>query len=77
MLLNADQRMVQEAVRAFAQEQLWPNAAAWDKSHTFPVEAHSRAGRARLLRHLRAGGFGWCGDGLCELGGCPGGNCRW
>jgi len=40
MLLNADQRMVQEAVRAFAQEQLWPNAAAWDKSHTFPVEAH-------------------------------------
>jgi len=32
--------MVQEAVRAFAQEQLWPNAAAWDKSHTFPVDAH-------------------------------------
>ena len=40
MLLNADQRMVQEAVRAFAQEQLWPNAASWDKSHTFPIEAH-------------------------------------
>ena len=40
MVLSPDQRMVQEAVRAFAQEQLWPNAAAWDKSHTFPVDAH-------------------------------------
>jgi butyryl-CoA dehydrogenase len=40
MVLSSDQRMVQEAVRAFAQEQLWPNAAAWDKSHTFPVDAH-------------------------------------
>ena len=40
MVLSPDQRMVQEEVRAFAQEQLWPNAAAWDKSHTFPVDAH-------------------------------------
>ena len=40
MLLNDDQRMVQEAVRAFSQEQLWPNAPAWDKAHTFPKEVH-------------------------------------
>jgi butyryl-CoA dehydrogenase len=40
MVLNDDQRMVQEAVRAFAQEQLWPHASEWDKSHTFPVAAH-------------------------------------
>jgi butyryl-CoA dehydrogenase len=40
MVLNDDQRMVQEAVRAFAQEQLWPHAPEWDKSHIFPVEAH-------------------------------------
>ena len=40
MLLNDDQRMVQEAVRAFSQEQLWPYAPAWDKAHTFPVQAH-------------------------------------
>ena len=40
MLLNDDQRMVQEAVRAFAQEQLWPNASAWDKAHTFPKDVH-------------------------------------
>ena len=40
MLLNDDQRMVQEAVRAFSQQQLWPNAPAWDKAHTFPKEVH-------------------------------------
>jgi alkylation response protein AidB-like acyl-CoA dehydrogenase len=32
--------MVQEAVRAFSQEQLWPNAPAWDKAHTFPKDVH-------------------------------------
>ena len=40
MLLTQDQQMVREAVRAFAQEQLWPNAAKWDKEHTFPKEVH-------------------------------------
>ncbi|MDP2367478.1 acyl-CoA dehydrogenase family protein [Rhodoferax sp.] len=40
MLLNQDQQMVREAVRAFAQEQLWPNAARWDKAHHFPKDAH-------------------------------------
>lgn len=27
-------------MRAFAQEKLWPNAAKWDRDHTFPREAH-------------------------------------
>jgi butyryl-CoA dehydrogenase len=27
-------------VRAFAQEQLWPHAARWDREHHFPREAH-------------------------------------
>ncbi len=40
MLLTQDQEMIRDAVRAFAQEQLWPNAAAWDKEHHFPREAH-------------------------------------
>ena len=40
MLLTSDQQMVREAVRAFAREQLWPNAARWDKEHHFPKEAH-------------------------------------
>jgi butyryl-CoA dehydrogenase len=40
MLLTQDQEMVRDAVRDFAREQLWPNAARWDKEHLFPREAH-------------------------------------
>ena len=40
MLLTQDQEMVRDAVRAFAKEELWPNAARWDKEHYFPREAH-------------------------------------
>lgn len=40
MLLNQDQEMIRDAVRAFAQAELWPHAARWDKEHHFPVEAH-------------------------------------
>jgi hypothetical protein len=40
MLLTDDQIMVRDAVRAFAQAELWPNAARWDKDHTFPKDVH-------------------------------------
>ena len=40
MILSQDQEMVRDAVRAFAKEQLWPNAARWDKEHHFPKNAH-------------------------------------
>jgi len=52
MLLNDDQLMIRDAVRAFAQEQLWPNAAQWDKDHHFPKDAHK--GLAEL------GAYGIC-----------------
>ena len=40
MLLTQDQEMIRDAVRAFAREQLWPNAPRWDKEHYFPTDAH-------------------------------------
>ena len=40
MILNPDQQQVRDAVRDFCTQELWPNAAKWDKAHTFPVEAH-------------------------------------
>lgn len=52
MLLTQDQEMVRDAVRAFAQEQLWPNAAKWDREHHFPKDAHK--GLAEL------GAYGIC-----------------
>ena len=40
LILNNDQEQVRDAVRAFAQAELWPHAARWDKEHYFPKEAH-------------------------------------
>ncbi len=40
MILTQDQEMVRDAVRNFAQTELWPHAARWDKEHIFPREAH-------------------------------------
>ena len=40
MLLTHDQEMIRDAVRAFAQEQLWPQRRALGPEHTFPREAH-------------------------------------
>ena len=59
MILNSDQQQVRDAVRDFSAQELWPNAAAWDKAHTFPVEAHK--GLAAL------GAYGICVPD--ELGG--------
>jgi len=36
MLLSDDHRAVQDAVRAFVQDQIAPKAAEWDKTHHFP-----------------------------------------
>ncbi|MET3918233.1 butyryl-CoA dehydrogenase [Variovorax sp. OAS795] len=40
MLLSADQEAIRDAVRDFAQAELWPNAPKWDREHSFPKEAH-------------------------------------
>ncbi|MDD5029576.1 MAG: acyl-CoA dehydrogenase family protein [Rhodoferax sp.] len=39
MLLTQDQEMIRDAVRDFAQAELWPNAPRWDQDHTFPKVA--------------------------------------
>ena len=40
MLLTPDQEAIRDAVRAFAQAELWPHAAQWDREHHFPKAAH-------------------------------------
>ncbi|MRD49540.1 acyl-CoA dehydrogenase [Caenimonas koreensis DSM 17982] len=40
MLLTQDQEMIRDAVRAFAQDELWPHAPQWDRDRHFPHEAH-------------------------------------
>jgi butyryl-CoA dehydrogenase len=46
MVINEEQRMVQNAVRNFVQQEIAPNAALWDKQSIFPKEALQ--GLARL-----------------------------
>lgn len=41
MLLTTDQEAIRDAVREFAQAELWPNAPRWDREHSFPKEAHT------------------------------------
>ena len=40
MLLTPDQEMIRDAVRDFAQQEIWPHAARWDKEHHFPKDVH-------------------------------------
>jgi alkylation response protein AidB-like acyl-CoA dehydrogenase len=65
MLLTPDHEAIRDALRDFAQVELWPHAARWDREKTFPREA---------LRGLAAlGAYGvcvpeeWCGAGLDYL----------
>ncbi len=37
MMLSEDHRAVQDAVRAYVQDHIAPNAARWDKEHHFPA----------------------------------------
>ncbi len=39
MILNHDQEMIRDSVREYTRNELWPNAARWDKEHYFPREA--------------------------------------
>jgi len=40
MLLTPDQEAIRDAVREFAQAELWPHAAQWDREHHFPKDVH-------------------------------------
>ncbi|HEY8706450.1 MAG TPA: acyl-CoA dehydrogenase family protein, partial [Burkholderiaceae bacterium] len=65
MLLSEDHRAVQDAVRAYVQDRIAPQAAAWDKNHHFP--------KAELRGLAALGCFGvavpaeWGGAGLDYL----------
>jgi alkylation response protein AidB-like acyl-CoA dehydrogenase len=49
MRLSAEQRLVQETMRAFARDELAPHAAQWDRDHVFPREALAALGRLGAL----------------------------
>lgn len=52
MLLNDDQRMIRDMARRFAQEQLLPFSAQWDREHTFPAAALAQMAQLGMLGML-------------------------
>jgi len=61
MLLSEDHLAVQDAIRTFVQAEITPNAAAWDKAHSFPTQALrglAELGCYGVAVPLEAGGAG-------------------
>jgi len=52
MILTEEQTMIRDMARDFAQEQLAPHAAEWDRTHTFPADAIRQMGDLGLLGML-------------------------
>jgi alkylation response protein AidB-like acyl-CoA dehydrogenase len=61
MLLSEEQIMIRDMARAFAQEQLAPHAADWDRDSTFPRDALVQMGELGLLGMLVPEGYDGAG----------------
>jgi alkylation response protein AidB-like acyl-CoA dehydrogenase len=61
MLLTEEQEMIRDMARAFAQEQLAPHAADWDRDSTFPRDALVQMGELGLLGMLVPEGYDGAG----------------
>jgi alkylation response protein AidB-like acyl-CoA dehydrogenase len=61
MLLSEEQEMIRDMARAFAQEQLAPHAADWDRDSTFPRDALVQMGELGLLGMLVPEGYDGAG----------------
>jgi alkylation response protein AidB-like acyl-CoA dehydrogenase len=47
--LTAEQREIRDLARRFAEDKIAPNAAAWDRGHTFPRELFAELGELGLM----------------------------
>jgi len=68
MFLTQEQEMIRDMARDFAREQLAPNAADWDKNHTFPKEALSQMGELGFFGIITPEEWGGVGAGYVALG---------
>ncbi|MBF0333354.1 MAG: acyl-CoA dehydrogenase family protein [Alphaproteobacteria bacterium] len=61
MILTNEQTLIRDTARRFAADKLWPNAAAWDRDHTFPAEALAEMGALGLMGMLVPDEWGGAG----------------
>ena len=52
MILSEEQQLIRDTARSFAQSELHPNAADWDRESRFPAEAIAEMGRLGFLGML-------------------------
>ena len=52
MILNEEQTLIRDTARSFAETELLPQAAAWDRESRFPAEAVAEMGRLGFLGML-------------------------
>jgi alkylation response protein AidB-like acyl-CoA dehydrogenase len=64
--LNDDQRAIQDAARAFAEDLLKPNSAEWDEHKTFPVDVMRQAAEMGFCGIYTSEDFGGTGLGRVE-----------
>src|SRR5512147_1648236 len=63
MQLSEEQVMIRDMARAFAAEQLAPNAGEWDRTHAFPADAVRQMGELGMLGMLVPQEWGGAGAG--------------
>lgn len=68
MFLTQEQEMIRDMARDFAREQLAPNAADWDKNHTFPKKALDQMGELGFFGMITPEEWGGVGAGYVALG---------
>ena len=64
MLLTEEQTLVRDTMRAFAQAELAPHAARWDREHHFPREELAALGELGAMGMVVPERWGGAGDGL-------------
>ncbi len=67
MILSQEQEMIRDAVRDYAQSQLWPNAAEWDRQSTFPLAALRGLGELGLFGMTVPEDWGGAGTDFVSL----------
>ena len=67
MLLNDEQTLIRETLRAFAQERLAPHAARWDREHHFPREELAALGDLGVMGMVIPDAWGGAGADYLSL----------
>ncbi|MCY1165039.1 Acyl-CoA dehydrogenase [compost metagenome] len=63
MQLTAEQKLIQDMAKSFAQEQIKPYASDWDQKELFPVEALAQMGQLGFMGMLIPEEWGGSGTG--------------